>query len=240
VPTQKRTLAIVSGKGGVGKTSIAVALAAIAARHLRRVVLVDSDPVGGATYASGLDPMSIALGLSDVLAGKVPADRALVVASESYLVLGATPALVADEPTARRTFPRIIIGLTADLIVIDTPPGFGPFAQAAVEAADDVLVPIIAEPLSVRTAEYVLGLLDGLGARKKMRGFVPTLYEPRRVLSGDQLAELGKLGAPVLEPVPRGVAAAEAVLTGKSVIAYAPRSAPAVALNRLALTLGLG
>jgi cellulose biosynthesis protein BcsQ len=124
--------------------------------------------------------------------------------------------------------------------VIDTPPGFGAFAQAAVELADDVLVPVVAEPLAIRTAEHVLGLLDGLGARGKLRGFVPTMYEPRRLLSSDQLAELKNLGAPILDSIPRGVSAAESVLSGKSVIAYAPRSAPAVAIANLATKLGLG
>ena len=69
--------------------------------------------------------------------------------------------------------------------------------------------------------QYVLGMLDGVDARAKLIGILPTMYEPRRLLSGDQLAELLKLGN-VLPPIPRSVVASEAVLAGRSIVAYAP------------------
>ena len=84
--------------------------------------------------------------------------------------------------------------------------------------------------------QYVLGLLDGVDARAKLIGILPNMYEPRRLLSGDQLAELLKLGN-VLPPIPRSVVASEAVLARRSIVAYAPKSPVSIAYQALAVRI---
>src|SRR5450631_270807 len=108
---QQRIIAIASGKGGSGKSTTALALAAIAARLKHRAVLVDLDPVGGATFGAGLDPGSIGRwGTADVFGG-VPARDALVDVADGFAVLGATPALVRTEADVERTLPGLLAQL---------------------------------------------------------------------------------------------------------------------------------
>lgn len=229
-------LAVVSGKGGSGKTTTALALAAASAVRGLRTVLVDADPVGGATYGAGIDPDQLPDGrsLHAVLTGAIAPDAAQIDAGEGFSVLAGTPDLVGHEPHAVRRFSALRRS-AADVMIIDTPPGFGPLVQAAVALADRVLVTIVAEPLAVRTLQHVLGLVDGLDAGGKIAGVVPTLHDGRRILSADQLRELGESGIPIFEPIPRVVAVAEAALSGKSVLGATPRSPAADAYRRLAL-----
>jgi cellulose biosynthesis protein BcsQ len=111
--------------------------------------------------------------------------------------------------------------------------------RAAAAAATEILVPIVAEPMATRTAEYVLGRLDGSGVRERIVRFLPTQHQARLVLSRDQLDELAGLDVPVVPPIPNGVAAAEAPLAGEAVTTYAPRSAVAAAYDALARLLKL-
>lgn len=227
------TLAIVSGKGGVGKSTTAIAIAAASAAVGRATVLLDLDPNGSASYAAGLDadgtlpPGSTAL---DALEGRrlYPLETA-----EGFRLLAGTPAL--ESRITRRV--DIISGVASDVLVIDAPPGFSAIAQTAVSLADLVLVPIVAEPLATRTLEHVVGLLDGLSARAKLAGVLVTMYEPRRTLTGDQVAAIEALGVPILGYIPRSVAVAEAALVGKSVVSYASRSPAAAAYRSLTTDL---
>lgn len=229
-------LAIVSGKGGVGKTTTAVALAAAFAPK-RRTVLIDLDPTGGASYASGHDP-------------SVLADRATAIGAmtelpmpartpEGYGLLAGTPDLERRATLVRQEIERFRTLLQADVVVIDAPPGFGLLPQAAVLVADAVLVPLLLEPLAIRTTEHILGLFEGLGASAKLLGILPTGVEKRRALFGDQLLQIQGYGTRVFEPIPRLVAVAESALAGRSILAYAPRSPASSAYRALAETITL-
>jgi chromosome partitioning protein len=227
-----RLLAILSGKGGSGKTTTAIALAAAFTSLGRNVLACDFDPVGGLTYAAGIT--AAGAGLLEVLEGRAEPDRAARTSAEGFGVLAGSVGL--ERPKVALD-PRRLLRSSADLLIMDAPPGFGALPERIVALADAVLVPIVAEPLAVRTVEYVLGMLDAVKPPPKMLGVLPTMYEPRRVLTTDQTAALTALGVPVLAPIPRSVAVAEASLAGVSVLHYAPRSPAAVAYRELALLL---
>ncbi len=228
-------LAIVSGKGGVGKTTTAVALAAALA-PMRRTVLVDLDPTGGASYASGHDPSVLADRATSVGAMTEVAMPART--PEGYGLLAGTPDLERRAAVVRQEVERLR-ALQADVVIIDAPPGFGLLPQSAVVVADAILVPLVLEPLAIRTTEHILGLLEGLGASTKLLGILPTAVEKRRALVADQLHQVQEYGARVFEPIPRLVAVAESALAGRSILAYAPRSPAATAYRALADVIAL-
>jgi chromosome partitioning protein len=227
-----RLLAILSGKGGSGKTTTAISLAAAFTELGRRVLVCDFDPVGGLTYATGIT--AAGAGLLEVLEGRGEPDRVARRSSEGFDVLTGSVGL---ERPKTPLDPRRLLRSSAELIIMDAPPGFGALPERIVRIADAVLVPIVAEPLAVRTVEFVLGMIDAATPRPEVLGVLPTMYEPRRVLTMDQAAALGALGVPVLAPIPRSVAVAEASLAGVSVLHYAPKNPAAVAYRELALSL---
>jgi chromosome partitioning protein len=230
-----RSLAILSGKGGSAKTTTAIALAAAFTEIGRRVLVCDFDPVGGLTYAAGLEAGGP--GLLEVLEGRAEPDRAARASSEGFSVLTGSVGL--ERPKGTLDLRRLLRS-SADLIVIDAPPGFGTLPARIVAFAEAVLVPIVAEPLAVRTVEFVLGMVDAVKPPPELLGVLPTMYEPRKVLTVDQAAALAALGVPMLAPIPRSVAVAEASLAGVSVLHYAPKSPAAVAYRELALLLSNG
>jgi len=238
---------VVSGKGGVGKTTVAVNLAALAVARGKRVVVVDLDPTGGASYAGGADPIVIAAanqGVHAALAAPQLLDSLVLRTADGWELLTGSALLSRDEPKALTSIPPLIaaLGEQADLVVIDCAPGFGLFSRAAALTATDVIVPISLEPLAMQTVPIVLELLDVLEIpRKRVAGFVPNQVDSRLLLAAAQLEELQKLAGsiPVLTAIPRTTAAAVAALAGRAVVTYAPTSTASIAFAKLADVLGM-
>jgi chromosome partitioning protein len=236
-----RIIGVISGKGGVGKTTTAVALAAAAQASGKRTLLVDTDPQGGASFACGIDPGALmeSRTILPVLAGADTGDQAAVRVAEGFALLAAPPRLgFLFDGSRDRSILAALRRSSFEVIIIDSAPGFGSLVQAAVTVADQVLLAVLAEPLAVRGAEQSLGLLHGLEAAHKLAGIVLTMYQARLALTRDQEAEVARYG-PIIATIPRGVAAAEAGLAKRSVLAYAPRSAAAQAYGMLSSTLAL-
>lgn len=239
--------ALANQKGGVGKTTTAVSLAACLAQAGGTAIVVDADPQANATVALGL-PKDEAPSLYDVLAG-LPAVDAL--RDTSIPGLRVLPAH-ADLAAANVELPRLDdsdhllrdalapLRDEAAFVFLDCPPSIGPLTLNALGAADKVIVPVQAEYFAL---EGLGSLLETLALVQKqlnpdlsIEGLVITMWDPRTRLSHDVEAEVRKhFPSLVFETViPRNVRVSEAPSYGMPITQYDPRSAGAEAYFKLA------
>ena len=220
-----RVLAVVNQKGGVGKTTTSVNLAAALAQAGRRVLLVDLDPQGNATMGSGVDKRNVArtvyhvlLGLGELSAIRtraerggydlVPANRELA-GAEIELV-----ALPARETRLRAALERVVAEY--DFILIDCPPSLSLLTVNALTAAQHVLIPMQCEYYALEGLSDLVATIKRvrahLNTRLEIAGLLRTMYDPRNTLSqqvSEQLEE--HFGNKVYRTlVPRNVRLAEA------------------------------
>lgn len=143
-------IAITGRKGGVGKTTLALSLAAYYARHGRRVLLLDLDPQGSAALAAGVDPTggALAAGLNG---GPMPEPQPV---ADGFTLLAGGPEL--EALTSPRALRDACNGLAADVVLVDCPPGHANLDRLALDAADVVLVAAEAHRLAVAGAVRVL------------------------------------------------------------------------------------
>lgn len=238
-----KTIGIVNQKGGVGKTTTAVNLAAYLAASGHKVLLMDMDPQGNAT--SGLGLRHAEQGLYEALGEPARAEEfTLDTEYEGLRVLPATPDLagagveLAEDPDA---LSRLIASIQKyDLVLIDAPPSLGPLTVNILAAADVLLIPVQAEYYAL---EGIVGLMDtvervqsGLNPRLKVLGIALTMLDSRTNLAQEVEATVRKhFGEQVFWTiVPRNVRLSEAPSFGKPISAFAPLSSGATAYKRLA------
>ena len=238
-----RIVGIVNQKGGVGKTTTAINLAAYLAASGKRVLLVDVDPQANAT--SGLGRRGVGQGLYEALSEPARVGELIVETSQPNLdVLPATPDLagagveLADHPQALRGLLRGLKGY--DLILIDGPPSLGPLTVNVLTAADALLIPLQAEYYAL---EGIAGLMEtiervrgGLNPDVRVLGIVITMFDGRTNLAQqveeNVRAHFGELV--FWSVVPRNVRLSEAPSHAKPINQYSPLSSGAGAYKRLA------
>jgi len=237
-----RSLAISLSKGGTGKTTAAVNLAAGLARSGSRVLLIDTDTQGQAGLALGLEPER---GLAELLAGEIALPEAIQQAREGLWIMAGGQALGGS----KRAIARLDIGAERvlaealeplagqyDYILLDSAPGWDTLTVNVLFYAQEVLAPVSLEPLTIR------GLLEfeqRLSAIQKYHAIrlayvLPTFHDLRVRKSSELLQQLQQhYGALLCEPVRYNVKLSEAPAFGKSIFEYAPHSAGAEDFQRL-------
>ena len=242
-------IACANQKGGVGKTTTVVNLAAYLALEDRRVLVIDLDPQGNATSGLGFDRSishsSIYPALTEgvdvrELVKTTAIENLSLVPSERDLA-GAEVELVGLSDRERRL--RRALGAARsefDYTFLDCPPAVGLLTVNALVAADSVLVPIQCEYYALEGLSQLLSTIDlvrdHLNPALRLAGVLLTMFDARTTLSSDVVREVrGYLGKTVFETiVPRSVRLAEAPSHGRPIVRYSPESRGAQAYRALA------
>ncbi|KUI96707.1 ParA family protein [Vibrio sp. MEBiC08052] len=244
-----KIVAIANQKGGVGKTTTCVNLAASMAATKRKVLVIDLDPQGNATMASGVDKYQIDYTAYDLLVEEVPFQEVVCQKTTGrYHLIAANGDVTAAEIKLMEVFAREVrlknilssVRDNYDFIFIDCPPSLNLLTINAMAAADSVLVPMQCEYFALEGLTALMDTISKLAAvvnsNLKIEGLLRTMYDPRNRLSNEVSDQLKQhFGDKVYRTViPRNVRLAEAPSHGKPAMYYDKYSVGAKAYLALA------
>lgn len=236
-------------KGGVGKTTTTINLAAYLARNGKSVLVCDIDPQGNTTSGLGLDKQALSTTLYDLLLSQADVHKSIVKIKPKIHVLPSNSDLAGAEiqlvSTDKREFQlqRVLAGLNYDYILIDCPPSLGLLTVNALSAANDVLIPVQAEYYALEGLSQLLSVIqhirNTLNPNINILGVVITMFDSRNSLSEQVKKELkNHFGDKLFKTVvPRNVRLAEAPSFGKTIAEHDKWSKGARAYKSLAKEL---
>jgi len=244
-----RVLAIANQKGGVGKTTTAVNLAAALGRLDKKVLLIDLDPQGNATVSVGVDKDNLNASIFEVLVGEIKTKAAVVHVEDSNIDLvpangdltAAEVALLEEDMGPKRLRKALKkVRDEYDVLIVDCPPTLNMLTLNALTAADGIVVPVQCEYFALEGMSALMDTIDSVrrevNSDLHIDGLLRTMHDRRNNLANDvSNALVAHFGMKVMQTiVPRNVRLAEAPSHGESIIEYDPSSSGAVAYLALA------
>lgn len=235
-------------KGGVGKTTSAINIAAYLAAREKRVLLVDVDPQANATSSLGVDKTAPVFSIYDAIIDQVPLDQIIMLTKRLHLdLVPSSPALAGAEvelvsvPNRERVLANLLTTVTPryDYIFIDSPPSLGLLTVNALVAADAVIIPIQCEYLALEGLSQLLHTIQlvqqNLNPRLRIAGMAMTMYDSRTHLAFQVVEQVAKHFPDLIfrTIIPRSVRIAEAPSFGEPLVSFDPKSRGAQAYEAL-------
>lgn len=226
----RRIIAVLNQKGGVGKTTTTINVAAYLAKAGKSVLIVDFDPQGNATSGLGLDKNNLQASVYELLFSQAPLDRVVHETNVPGLYILPTNASLAtaevelvSQMQRELQLKQALSSADYDYVLIDCPPALGLLTINALAAADSVLIPVQAEYYALEGLSQLISVVQrvrqGLNTSLEIMGVVVTMYDSRTSLSEQVYNELIKhFGAKMFKTIiPRNVRLAEAPSHGKPI-----------------------
>jgi chromosome partitioning protein len=230
-----RIIAVVNQKGGVGKTTTAINLAACLGRAEKKVLLIDMDPQGNATSGLGIDKNTVKKSIYDVLINNVNIEDTIIITESHGVVLipsnihltGAEVELVSVlERESKLKTALAGIKNNYDYIIIDCPPSLGLITVNSLNSADGVIIPVQCEYYALEGLSQLLNTIKLVKARLNPKleidGALLTMHDDRTNLSRQVIQEIQKYFADKVYKtiIPRNVRLSESPSYGKPIIYY--------------------